>query len=141
MSAIQCKCGLLYFSDSPGDRRRHKKEHDEWANGVKGDAPGLQVGSHGEYHITVVPPNAPARLREVAGSLGRIGNRETHYDLGVYRYRCPKALREHSVHALLAWHGDMAIGILVLERRTEEAYATWDDGPDRKYGSCPKSVR
>ena len=130
MSAINCECGLLYSSDSQSDRRRHKREHDEWENGVRSDAPSLQVGRHGEYRITVVPPNAPARLLEVAGRLGRIGNRETRYDGGVYSlYRHPDALREHGVHALLVWHGERAIGILVCDRRSEEVYIRWDDEP------------
>ena len=137
MSAIKCECGMLYASDVANDRKLHRREHDEWANGVRGNAPGAQVGSHGEYLITVVPPNAPARLREVAGRLGRIGNRETRYDFGVYHYRDPRGLREHSVHALLAWHGERAIGILVFDRRDEEVYIRWDDEPGRTYRVRP----
>lgn len=123
MSAIQCECGLLYASDVRGDVRLHRKEHDEWLNGVKSAATGAEVARHGEYCVTIVPPTAPLALRKVAERVGRFGNQETRYDFRVYNIHSG----DDGVHALIAWRGDRAIGILVLDQRDRERYIRWED--------------
>jgi len=48
----QCDCGLLYCPDVSGDVRRHKRQHDEWANGVKAAATTRSqqvIGEHQGY--------------------------------------------------------------------------------------------
>jgi len=137
VSNIKCECGALYCSDLSDDVRIHKRQHDEWANGVKSDAFSAPIGTHGGYRFTIVPPTARLAARMVAERLGRIGNRETHYDGGVY-HSDGQGLQEHQIHALLAWYGRRAIGILVLDRREREAYLRWDDAvPGHSYRLTP----
>jgi hypothetical protein len=122
-------CRLHFAPNIPADVRRHRRRHDSWRRGVRrttlaGDP--LVVGDAlpDGYQLTVCGPQAPRRVQDFAVTVGRLANRETRYDFGVYHPR-ETWTRDHDVHVLLTWHGDRAIGFLRAEQREDEAYTLW----------------
>lgn len=131
MAVDVCGCGLLFAPDVPEDVRLHRREHDEWLHGVRSRRRGWQrVGETGNgqegYVLTDVGPRSPLAQRRVAEKVGRWGNRETRYDFGVYHAES-RRIRDAEVHALLVWRDDRAVGILILDRRDQEAFFRWEE--------------
>ena len=125
-------CGLLFAPDVLEDVRLHRREHDEWLHGVRSRIRGWQHvgetgdGQEGDYVLTDVGPRSPLAQRQVAEKVGRWGNRETRYDFGVYHAES-RQIRDAEVHALMAWRGDRAVGVLILDQEDEEAFVRWEE--------------
>lgn len=128
MSVVECgECGFVYVTDCPPGRRAHRRYHDEHMNGIRWPPSDKEivVFDDGAFRIVLVEPGSPKFLRVRARKTGRRGNRETHYDFGVY------SEFEPGVDALIGIIDDRAISICVLQRMANVWRWSWDEYDNR----------
>lgn len=122
---------MAYVKESPEDRKLHRVYHDEIVNGVP--APPVKSekviwhDNHGR--IVLVTPFSPMAQRVRARKVGRVANRETHYDFGLYNEN--ERPDERNLHLFLYCCGSRAVGLAILEKRTHVCHYTWEEY-DRK---------
>ncbi|GAB4253070.1 GNAT family N-acetyltransferase [Deferrisoma sp.] len=124
-------CHTRYDPADPADAARHRRLHDRVTRGLpRRPLAAERVLWHGDGdRVTVVPPDAPRRLRERVVEIARIGAREMGYTGAPYSLREPKELR---THAFLGYRGGRLAGVFLLALRPVEALAAWaeDEEPD-----------
>ncbi len=124
MNIVQCrKCEFLYAADLPSDRRQHRRRHDEFVNGVRwrGSDKEAVVYFREGFRVVRISPASPTFLRARAAKVGRQGNRETHYDFGVYDDS------ETDAEALVGVIEDRAISILVMRPMDDLRRWSWSE--------------
>ncbi len=120
-------CELSYVPEYPPDAARHKREHDEFVNGVaarpmKDD---LILVDDSTLYITLVAPTSSLNQRRRVERVARRANWETHYDFGIYG-ATESCNLEFNTHALVGSRMGRAVSLMLIERREHVWSAKWE---------------
>lgn len=106
------ECGMAYVKENPKDRRLHRTYHDEIVNGVSAHPLKSEtvVWRQGDDRIVVVTTVSPKAERVRARKVGRVANREMHYDSGLFNENEPPDDQEYPPLHLLPWRPSHWLG-------------------------------
>jgi len=118
---------MAYVKEIPKDRRLHRTYHDEIVNGVPAHPLKSEtvVSRQGDDRIVVVTAASPKAQRVRARKVGEVANREMQYDFGLYNENEPPD--DRNIHLFIYCRGGRAIGLAILERRTQVCHYTWEE--------------
>lgn len=123
MYGCPCGTGARYFGEGVRAQTRHARWHLQWDRGVS--VP-LTVGWFDS--LAVVTSESTKPERSIAYDLGRLFQREQHYDFPMLPG--PDTWKRGELHqALIAVHNQRAIGLLVVYPQTR--WGEWDGSDGR----------
>lgn len=124
MDGCPCGTGERYFGEGTGARTRHAHWHLEWDRGVNAEAKHV----YWLDSLAIVTGESSRREQDVAYRLGRLFQREKHYDFPMVPD--PTSWHAGEFHqALIAVSDCRAIGVLIGYQTFR--YGIWDGSPGR----------
>jgi hypothetical protein len=119
------KCGMAYIQGDAKEDAQHADYCDMMVNGplVKLNSEPSVIWESDTHWIAHITDDSPEDQRKLAHDLGRVANREMHYDGGIYHYYDPPDERAIQLYVYVA--DGRAKGLLLLERRTTVWRCTW----------------
>jgi hypothetical protein len=136
---MKCEvCGLGYVPEHPPDAARHRREHDEFVNGVAAKPlnDDRVLFQDSTLRVTLVSPVASLTQRRRVERIARRANWETEYDFGIYGATEACNL-EFCIHSLVGHRNGRAVTLLLVERRPHVWVAKWaSDGDTYRRPEC-----
>lgn len=119
------KCGMAYIQGDVEEEAQHAVYCDMMTNGpsVNLNSKSSVIWKDGTSWIAHITDDSPEDERKLAYDLGRVANREMHYDGGIYHhYDQPNEL---ATQLYVYITNGRAKGLFILEKRTTIWRCTW----------------